>query len=227
MTNGRDAASRGLGKESKRPTNQSSSDVRRDMASQASDAASKVADAAQQAGGQAKEAAASLASEASQSAKSLINQQIGAGADVASHIAQSVRLAADHLGQKTPLLADMARGAADKVDEFSQSIRGQTVDEVFGTAADFVRRKPALVFSAAAACGFVLFRLLKAGTEERTAYGSPHRQFGNDGWPLQPRGDEWRRNQGAVAGGMSPGNRARPGSTSVGRQGQTGQFHDT
>lgn len=217
MTNGRDAASRGLDKDSRRSTSQNTSDPRRQSAGEAGDALSKVADAAQQAGSQAKQAAASLASETGESTKDLLNQQMRGGADLARHVAQAVRAAADNLEPNAPLLARTVRGAADNMQEFSQSMRGQTVEEVFGAASDFIRRRPALVFSAAAACGFVLFRLLKTGTTEGARFSGSQRQFGAHGWPLQPSGDEWGHNQGEAAGGISPGNRARHPNASVGR----------
>ena len=70
-----------------------------------------------------------------------------------------------------------------------------------------------IVFGAAATCGFVLYRLLKAmpaAAEERRVRRS------NEVWPpLQPRGDEWVEK--------------RPGSGSKRSFGDTekGQFHGT
>jgi hypothetical protein len=46
------------------------------------------------------------------------------------------------------------RGAADRVEEFSRAIRGQSVDELMRTASDFTRRQPALVFGLASLAGF-------------------------------------------------------------------------
>jgi len=155
----------------------------------ASEAVSRAVDVAQDAATGGKQAAASLTSELREEAKGLMHQQLGAGADLTNHIAESVRTAADTLGAKSPLLAEMTRRAADRIDEFSESIRGQTAEEIFRTGSDFVRRRPALVFSAAAACGFVLFRLLK-GPSERPASTRAQRRLEGDDWPLQPRADE-------------------------------------
>jgi hypothetical protein len=146
-----------------RPENQSTaSDVAQDMRAKAGEAISKVADAAQQAGSQAKDAAASLVSDASQKAKGVLNMQVSSGSDLASHVARSVRCAADSLHPNAPQLASLARGAAERVEQFSRDIRGQTVENLVRTASELTRRQPALVFGLASLAGFLAFRVLKS-----------------------------------------------------------------
>jgi ElaB/YqjD/DUF883 family membrane-anchored ribosome-binding protein len=128
----------------------------------AGEAVTKVSEVAQQVGNQAKQAAASLASEANQKAKGLLNQQVAAGADLVGHVADSAKTAADSLEEKAPQLAGMVRGAADRIEDFSRDIRGQSVDELIKAASDFTRRQPALVFGLASVAGFMLFRVLKS-----------------------------------------------------------------
>jgi hypothetical protein len=152
--------SSGSASTSARPDSQSG--VAQDMRAKAGEAISKVTDAAQQAGSQAKEAAASLASDASQKAKGLLNMQVSAGADLAGHVAKSARCAADNLDQNAPQLAGLVRGAAERVEEFSRDMRGQTVEDLVRTASDFTRRQPALVFGLASLAGFLAFRVLKS-----------------------------------------------------------------
>src|SRR5262245_36800120 len=131
---------------SSRPENQSAaSGMAQDMRAKAGEAISKVTDAAQQAGSQAKDAAASLASDASQKAKGFLNMQVSSGSDLAGHLARSVRCAAADLDPNAPL----ARGAAERVEQFSRDIRGQTVEDLVRTASEFTRRQPALVFGLA------------------------------------------------------------------------------
>jgi hypothetical protein len=132
------------------------------MRAKAGEAVAKVADAAQQAGSQARETAASLASDAGQKAKGLLNMQVSAGADLAGHVAQSARCAAEDLGKNAPQLAGLVRGAAERVEEFSRDIRGQTVEDLVRTASDFTRRQPALVFGLASLAGFLALRVLKS-----------------------------------------------------------------
>jgi hypothetical protein len=117
---------------------------------------------AHQAGTQAKEAAMSLASDAQQRAKGLLNMQVTSGADLAGHVARSARCAADNLDPNAPQLADVVRGAAERVEEFSHELRGQTVEDLVRTASDFTRRQPALMFGLASVAGFLAFRMLKS-----------------------------------------------------------------
>jgi glycerol-3-phosphate dehydrogenase len=141
-----------------------------DLRGKAGEAASKIADVAQQAGTQAKEAAASLASDAQQKARGLLNMQVTAGADLAGHVAESAHCAADNLDQNAPQLAELVRGAAERVDEFAQDLRGRTVEDLVRTASDFTRRQPALMFGLASLAGFLAFRVLKS---------APSRSSGN------------------------------------------------
>jgi len=168
------------------------------------EAVSKLAEAVQQVGSQAKETATSIASEAGEKAKGLLHHQIEAGADFVGDIARSVRAAADCLDQNAPQLAELVRGAAQQVDEFSETMRGQTVDELFETTSDFVRRNPALVFSAAAACGFMLFRIIRANPS-------------NDARPVRPQENWSSDGRTQQAGGFQ--------SQPSGAQGQASSFH--
>jgi hypothetical protein len=186
---------------SSRPENQSTaSGVAQDMRAKAGEAISKVTDAAQQAGSQAKDAAASLASDASQKAKGFLNMQVSSGSDLAGHVAQSVRCAADSLDPNAPQLASLARGAAERVEQFSRDIRGQTVEDMVRTASEFTRRQPALVFGLASLAGFLAFRVLKSS----------------------PPDGEFRRLKGSSPEGDRLGDRSRE---PLGQR--AGQFHGT
>jgi hypothetical protein len=164
---------------SPRSDESSASRVAQDMRAKAGEAVSKVADAAQQAGDQAKETAASLASDAGQKAKGLLSMQVSAGADLAGHVAKSARCAADNLDQNAPQLAGLVRGAAERVEEFSRDMRGQTVEDLVRTASDFTRRQPALVFGLASLAGFLAFRVLKSSPPRGGQYDDRSRdRFG-------------------------------------------------
>jgi ElaB/YqjD/DUF883 family membrane-anchored ribosome-binding protein len=60
---------------------------------------------------------------------------------------------------------DYARRAADAVSSFSDTLREKDVEELVDDMRDFVRKSPALAIGAAAAAGFVIARLIKAGSE--------------------------------------------------------------
>ena len=59
-----------------------------------------------------------------------------------------------------------ARSAADAVANFSKSLQSKQVDELIDEARDFVKKSPAVAIGTAAAIGFVLARLVKAGLDE-------------------------------------------------------------
>ena len=143
------------------------------MRDKAREAASKMADVAQQAGSQAKQAASSLASDASQKAKGFLNMQVTAGVDLVGHVVESARAAADSLDQNAPQLANLVRGAAERAEDFSRDLHGQTVEDFVRTASDFTRRQPALVFGLASLAGFLAFRVFKS-TPPRSSAG-PYR----------------------------------------------------
>jgi hypothetical protein len=133
-----------------------------------------IADAAQKAGNEARLAMSSVASEVNQKAQGLLDQQVGVGAELAHHVAESVRSAADSLEQNAPRLAGMARTAADKVDEISSNLRDKSVNDILRTSSDFTRRQPALVFGLASLAGFFLFRVLKSSPSSPSAsYRTP------------------------------------------------------
>jgi ElaB/YqjD/DUF883 family membrane-anchored ribosome-binding protein len=59
-----------------------------------------------------------------------------------------------------------ARSAADAVANFSQSLQSKQVDDLIDEAREFVKKSPAIAIGTAAAIGFVLARLVKAGLDE-------------------------------------------------------------
>jgi hypothetical protein len=125
-------------------------------------AVAKLTDVAQQTGQQAKDSVTALASEANKKAKGMLNEQISMGAGLVGDIAESIKLAADHLDEKAPQIAGLVRGAAERSKELSRDLQDKSVDEIFRTASDFTRRQPAVVFGTAALFGFFCFRLLKS-----------------------------------------------------------------
>ena len=140
-----------------------------DPRTRAGEAASKIADTAREAGDQAKQAASSLVSDATKQAKGFLNMQVTAGADMVGHAVESARIAADNLDQGAPQLAGLVRSAADRAEEFSQDLRGRTVEDLISTASNFTRKQPALVFGLASLAGFLAFRIFKSAPPEHHA----------------------------------------------------------
>ena len=196
MNNQQPSLSNSSASDSLQPNNQASRlHESQDVRAKASEAVSKLADVAQQAGSQAKQTASSLASDANQKAKGFLNQQVASGAELAGHFANSARCAADNLDQNAPQLAELVRGAAKRVEEFSRDLRGQTVEDLVRTASDFTRRQPAVVFGFASLAGFLLFRVLKSNPPS-SSEDSYHR-----------RGDDYRS-----VDGFGPGSRQFDGA---------------
>ena len=128
----------------------------------ASQAFSRASDMARDATEQAKHAASATASNVRQNVKDLLDRQIGSGADLAGHFANSVRLAADDLAKESPMVAGFVRSFANTMDGYAEGLQEQTFDQLARTASDFTRREPALVFGLAAVAGFFVFRTIKS-----------------------------------------------------------------
>jgi len=79
------------------------------------------------------------------------------------------RLIDDAAGQVDDRLGtqygDYARSAASTVANLAASLRGKEVDDLVADARDFVKKSPVVAIGAAAAIGFVLARLVKAGLD--------------------------------------------------------------
>jgi ElaB/YqjD/DUF883 family membrane-anchored ribosome-binding protein len=61
---------------------------------------------------------------------------------------------------------DYARKAASAVSGVADTLKTKDVEELMEGARDFVRKKPGVAIGAAAALGFVLTRLIKAGNDD-------------------------------------------------------------
>lgn len=61
---------------------------------------------------------------------------------------------------------DYARRAADGLGNFADALRDKDVDALFADARDLVSKAPAVAVGTAAALGFVVARLLKAGVAD-------------------------------------------------------------
>lgn len=64
---------------------------------------------------------------------------------------------------------DYARKAASAVGGVADTLKTKDVDDLVDDARDFVRTRPAVAIGAAAAVGFALTRLIKAGSDDTRA----------------------------------------------------------
>lgn len=91
----------------------------------------------------------------------VLDQQVAKGAQIVSNVAQSARRAADDLDEN-PQVADLVRGMANRLEEYSRTLERQSVTDLYEAATDFTRRQPALVFGMAALAGFFTLRTLRS-----------------------------------------------------------------
>jgi hypothetical protein len=132
--------------------------------------------------------AADLKGQASDKAREYADEgkaRASAGLDsVARMISDSASTIDDKLGAA---YGDYARKAGDAVADFSASLRDKDVEELLDDARDLVRRSPAIAIGAAAAAGFVIARIVKAGSEalDETAKAAepktPRKKAASDG----------------------------------------------
>lgn len=93
--------------------------------------------------------------------KTLLADQVGSGADTVAQFATATRKAADELGSGAPQAARFVRGFADRLEDYAETLRDKSVEELATAASDYTRRQPALVFGVAALAGFLAVRTFK------------------------------------------------------------------
>jgi ElaB/YqjD/DUF883 family membrane-anchored ribosome-binding protein len=101
-----------------------------------------------------------------------LDQQLVRGAQAVNKVARSARRAANEFESDAPQLAELVRGVANRVEQYSTDLQNQSVSDVYQAASDFTRRQPALVFGIAALVGFFALRTLKVSSPPRQRRGS-------------------------------------------------------
>jgi len=114
--------------------------------------------------GQTKDVAADAAATLGYQVKSALNDQVGHGAEVVGRFANATKRAADELDQESPQVGGLIRGVADRLENYADDLRDQSVDELVQAASNFTRRQPAVVFGLAALAGFFALRTFKNAT---------------------------------------------------------------
>ncbi len=87
----------------------------------------------------------------------------GAMDDVAAMAEDVAKTIDERLGTQ---YGDYARKAASAVSGVADGLKSKEVEQLIDDARDFVRKKPAVAIGAAAAVGFLLTRLFKAGDND-------------------------------------------------------------
>jgi hypothetical protein len=110
----------------------------------------------------AKRAAAEAASTITGHVKDLLDTQLASGADIVGQFGNSAQRAAEDLEKNAPQLAGLVRGIANRIEDYADNLREQSVDELIQSSSNFARRQPALVFGLAALAGFFALRTVKS-----------------------------------------------------------------
>ncbi|USI73031.1 hypothetical protein [Sphingomonas morindae] len=116
--------------------------------------------------GKAQAKAEELRAQAGDAVRDYAEQGKARAADALHQFAQLITDNAGQLDEKAGgQFGDYARRAADAVSGAADSLRERDIQEFLEDARGLVRRSPALALSAAAAAGFLLARVVKAGSE--------------------------------------------------------------
>jgi len=110
--------------------------------------------------------AAALRDQATTRARQVATQGKGRTTDALDNISKLIKDAAGTVDDKVgSQYGDYTRRAAEAVAGFATNLRGKEVDDIVKDAGAFVKKSPAVAIGAAAALGFVIARLIKAGAE--------------------------------------------------------------
>ncbi len=111
--------------------------------------------------------AKSLVGQASEKARGAANTGKDKATGMLDQLSQMVDDVAKTIDERVGAnYGDMARKAASTVSSVAGSLKSKDVDDLVEDARKFVREKPAIAIGAAAAVGFLLTRLIKAGGDD-------------------------------------------------------------
>ena len=113
-----------------------------------------------------KESAAKLTKDAGDKARAYAEDGKARAGGALDELARLMTEAAGTVDEKLgEQYGQYARGAADSVSGFSDSLKAKNLDDLIEDARGFVKKSPAIAIGTAAALGFVLVRLIKAGID--------------------------------------------------------------
>ena len=116
-----------------------------------------------------KDEASKLSAKATDKARGLVDE---GKARATSALDEFSKLMDDAAGTVDEKLGEQygqyARSAAQAISGFSDGLRGKEVEDLLADAREFVRKSPAIAIGTAAALGFVLARVVKAGVDTDT-----------------------------------------------------------
>jgi ElaB/YqjD/DUF883 family membrane-anchored ribosome-binding protein len=111
--------------------------------------------------------AGALASKASEKAKDAAQKGMNHASDALDNVSQMAEDVARTIDEKLGAnYGEFARRAASGVASIATSLKSKEVEDLLHDTRDFIRKRPGVAIGAAAAVGFVLTRLVKAGSDD-------------------------------------------------------------
>lgn len=126
--------------------------------------------------GEARDRAQSLKAQAGERARSYAEDGKARATSALGEFAQVINDTASTVDERLGSeYGEYARKTAQSVERFAQSLENKDVEELFNDARDLIRKSPAVAIGTAAAVGFALVRLVKAGIEpQESSTGSTY-----------------------------------------------------
>jgi hypothetical protein len=119
-----------------------------------------------------REGAAQIRQQATERVRQFADDGKSRASDKLDEISRIVEEAAASIEERLgPQYGGYARRAAEGVSGFAGTLRDREIDELYEDVQAFVRKSPGVAIGAAAALGFVLVRLAKAGTAGSNSEG--------------------------------------------------------
>jgi hypothetical protein len=124
-------------------------------------------------GGALRDGAAQLRQQATDRVRQFADDGKSRASDKLDEISRIVEEAAASIEERLgPQYGGYARRAAEGVSGFAGTLRDREIDELYEDVRAFVRKSPGVAIGAAAAIGFVLVRLAKAGSGPADSEGA-------------------------------------------------------
>ncbi len=125
-----------------------------------------------------KDGAGKMAKQATDKARDYVSEGKSRAGGVLDEMSRMMGDAATTVDEKLGAqYGQYARTAANGIADFSESLKAKEIEDLMADAQSFVRKSPAVAIGIAAALGFVMARLVKAGldTADTIADGPPQK----------------------------------------------------
>lgn len=120
-----------------------------------------------------KESASSLAKQATDKARDYVAESKARAGGALDEVSKLMADAADTVDDKLGAqYGQYARSAANGIAGFSESLKGKEIEDMIADARDFVRKSPVVAIGIAAAMGFAVARVVKAGIDGAPSTGA-------------------------------------------------------